>query len=594
MDSDNRRSLLRASLASVLAVSALAGCESESSTTPPADAAVTDVATPTDTPSPTDVAAPGDAGSADAGGTDAGSADAGGTDAGNADAGNADAGAANIRVRVAHLSPNAPAVDVCLRPASASGFAGVRPTLASNGVAAGLAYTQVTAYLTVPAGAYVARLVAPGSMNCDTALGGLPDVNLPALTGGQVATVAAVGVLGAMGDTAFRVVPFIDDLTAAPATSRIRFIHAAPGVPAVDVGILEASNAFTAVFNNVAFPTAATVGMGNYLQTTQPLPGVTLAARATGSNPATRADYPLVIDGVQSTAGQVITAFAIGQLGNDQWPLSALVCGDNATAMGLLTPCTVLPPRAFVRVAHLSPDAPAVDFCVRPGASGDFVGPVLRANNIGGGMGAPYRAVSQYFALPPAAYTVRLVAPGATNCATSLAGLPDYNLPMLPAGARATALATGLVAAGTPMDRAFNVTAIVDGSTPPPAGQIRARFFHAIPGAPNVDVGVLSGGTFTPVFANVPFRSLAAPTGAEANTGYLNLAPLANANLQVRAAGMSTVVLNLTGVNVPADLPQGRAISIFAVNGANSMPAALVCNDRVAAAMGLAPCAVVQ
>jgi hypothetical protein len=84
-----------------------------------------------------------------------------------------DAGAAMVRVRVAHLSPNAPAVDVCLRPASAMGFGGVRPTLASNMVAAGLSYTQVTAYLSVPAGAYVARIVAPGSANCDTARGGV-------------------------------------------------------------------------------------------------------------------------------------------------------------------------------------------------------------------------------------------------------------------------------------------------------------------------------------------------------------------------------------------------------------------------------------
>ncbi|MEZ4394117.1 MAG: DUF4397 domain-containing protein [Polyangiales bacterium] len=567
-------SLIRRGLASMLCLSALNGCDSTTSETPDAAVsdvpAVTDAATPTDTPATTDAAVPTD--------TPAPS----------------DAGAPTIRVRVAHLSPNAPAVDVCLRPASASGFAGVTPTLASNMVAAGLSYTQVTAYLTIPAGTYVARLVAPGSTNCDTALAGLPDINLPALTGGQVATVAAVGVLGATGDTAFRVVPFVDDLAPAAMTSKVRFIHAAPGVPAVDVGLLDSMDGFTGIFNNVSFPSAAMVGMGTYLTTSQPLPGVTLAARPANANIPNRAGYPLVIDGVQSMAGQIITAFAIGQLGNDQTPLSALVCADNAPAMGLLTPCSVLPPRAFVRVAHLAPDAPAVDFCIRNGSTGDFAGPVLRGNSIGGGMGASFPAITQYLAVAPGAYTVRLVAPDATSCATSLAGLPDYNLPMLPAGARATALATGLVASGTPMNQAFNVTAILDGNTPPPAGQIKLRFFHAAPDAPAVDVGVLSGATFTPVFANTAFRALAQPMGAEMNTGYLSVAPLANANLQVRVAGMPTVALNLPGVNIPADAPNGRAVSVFAIGqlmgSGNTRLSAFVCQDRQAATGGIAPC----
>jgi hypothetical protein len=262
--------------------------------------------------------------------------------------------------------------------------------------------------------------------------------------------------------------------------------------------------------------------------------------------------------------------------------------------MGLLTPCALLPQRAFVRVAHLAPDAPAVDFCIRNGSTGDFVGPVLRANNIGGGAGASFPALTQYLAVAPGAYTVRLVAPNAMNCAASLAGLPDYNLPMLPAGARATALATGLVGMGTPMNQAFNVTAILDGSAPPPAGQIKLRFFHGAPDAPAVDVGVLAGGMFSPVFANTAFRALSQPMGAEANTGYLSIAPLANANLQVRVAGMSTVALDLPGVNLPADAPNGRAVSVFAIGRlagmGNARLSAFVCQDRQAATAGIAPC----
>ena len=35
---------------------------------------------------------------------------------------------------------------------------------------------------------------------------------------------------------------------------------------------------------------------------------------------------------------------------------------------------------AHVRVAHLSPDAPNVDFCVAAHGSGDFTGPILTVN----------------------------------------------------------------------------------------------------------------------------------------------------------------------------------------------------------------------
>jgi hypothetical protein len=148
MSTDTRLRFAHGTLAAVLALGALQGCDSTSTTT---DAAVgtdvpaaTDAAVGTDAPAATDVPVATDTPAA----TDVPAA--------------TDAGAAMVRVRVAHLSPNAPAVDVCLRPASAMGFGGVRPTLASNMVAAGLSYTQVTAYLSVPAGAYVARLVAPG------------------------------------------------------------------------------------------------------------------------------------------------------------------------------------------------------------------------------------------------------------------------------------------------------------------------------------------------------------------------------------------------------------------------------------------------
>jgi hypothetical protein len=486
-----------------------------------------------------------------------------------------------INVRVAHLSPDAPPVDFCLRAEGATGFTG--PVLRSLSVAGGLAYQQVTRYLTIDAAAYTVRLVAPGSADCATSLGGLPDTVLPALAGGTRATIGAVGLLSGTGATSFRLTAFIDDATAAATgQARLRFIHTSPGTPNVDLGIPGVGTGFTTVFGNVAYPTAT--GAINVA----PLTAATLAARVAGT-PTT--NYPLTLRRVDFPAGSRSTVFAIGALNDDQTPLSALVCDENAAPTGALTPCTVLPSRIFVRVAHLSPNAPAVDLCVRtPTGSFFTTTPVLRGLGVTAGISFPQ--VTRYLALDPGQYVVRIVAPGSTNCFTSLGGLPDVTLPVLDAGTRATVVAAGRL--GDSGTTAFSLRPIVDGNTRPALGRIHVRFGHYAPTAPNVDVGVLTGATFAPVFTNVPFGSLANPSGAEAVTGYLPLAPLTGATLQVRVAGTTTAALTIPGVTLAATVSRGTAVSIFAIGvpgttGAQRL-SAFVCQDRLPATSALATC----
>ena len=147
---------------------------------------------------------------------------------------------------------------------------------------------------------------------------------------------------------------------------------------------------------------------------------------------------------------------------------------------------------ARVRVAHLSPGAPAVDFCLAAAGSGEFAGPVLKA-------GLEYGQVTKYLDVEAMQYDVRLVAPGAADCATSLGGLPDItDLPALPAGASATIAAEGHVVGTVP----FAVRAYIDESEVT-FGKIKLRFIHASPGTPNVDVGLGGGVAFTPVFEDV-------------------------------------------------------------------------------------------
>jgi hypothetical protein len=239
-----------------------------------------------------------------------------------------------INLRVAHLSPNAPAVDFCVKLGSGS-FTG--PVLKGLGVTAGLAYSQVTKYLTLDAGQYTARLVAPNAADCSTSLASLPDYALPSLPGGTYATAAAVGLVG--GTPAFTVKPFVDDYRAPAGQVALRFVHASPGTPAVDVGVGSGAN-FTALFSNVAFPDIGS-GTGidaNGYYAAAPLTNATVSARVHGTT-----TDALVIPGVSLPAGATTTAFAIGILGNATTPLSVLGCLDNAPPVGNLADCFVAP-----------------------------------------------------------------------------------------------------------------------------------------------------------------------------------------------------------------------------------------------------------
>jgi hypothetical protein len=234
------------------------------------------------------------------------------------------------RLRVAHLSPDAPAVDVCVNPGS--GFIG--PVLAGAGDSDGLAYSEATSYVEVPAATYSVRIVAPGSANCNTALGGLPDVTGVAVAANSDYTAAAVGMLTPAGDDeAFSIKLMADDNTPANAAKAyLRFVHASPDTPAVDVGTGSGSS-FTAVWTGVEFGEVGQVAGGDYLET-DPLTDATVSARATG----TTADA-LVIPGVDLPAGVVATAFAIGNLDGAPKPLKVLVCQDTAAT----ATCAVVP-----------------------------------------------------------------------------------------------------------------------------------------------------------------------------------------------------------------------------------------------------------
>jgi hypothetical protein len=237
----------------------------------------------------------------------------------------------DAHLRIAHLSPDTPAVDVCLAPAGSQAF-GQTPLLRGLGVT-GLSYPQVTAYVDVPAARYDVRVVHASTGSCATAA--IPDTTGLAVTADLTATVAAIGDLEPAGaaahDPALRLAVFADTAAVAADKIELRFIHASPGTPAVDVG-LGTGAGFQPLFTGVGFGDRGHLEAG-------PLPAATVTARVSGTT-----TDALSIAHVGLAAGSITTAFAIGgKTGLATNPLRVLLCQDNRPGSGLLTSCTIAP-----------------------------------------------------------------------------------------------------------------------------------------------------------------------------------------------------------------------------------------------------------
>jgi Domain of unknown function (DUF4397) len=144
------------------------------------------------------------------------------------------------QVRVAHFSPDAPAVDVYVN---------------DDKVLSGVEYPTVSDYLELPAGSYdLAVRPAGAAASSDPVIEATAEVKA-----GSAYTVAAAG---ALADIQGQI--FTDDLSApASGKAKVRVIHAAPEVPAVDVAV----EGGPTLFEGAEFPSAtdyAEVDAGTY------------------------------------------------------------------------------------------------------------------------------------------------------------------------------------------------------------------------------------------------------------------------------------------------------------------------------------------
>lgn len=271
--------------------------------------------------------------------------------------------AGQVKVRVVHGAPSAPAVDVYVT-APAAALATSTPTLAN------VAFKGISNALTIGAGAYQIRVTATGSKTPVYDSGSL---NLPG--GADFVLVAVdqsngtspISLLGLSTDPANPRVEFADN------QAKLRAYHASPNAPNVDI-LLDN----TVVAPNVAYLSA--FGFANV-----PAGARNVKVNAAGTSTTVINVTPTL------AAGRAYTAYAVGFLAN----IEALLVEDNLT----------LPPggQTKIRVIHGSPDAPVVDVLANDNR--------VLAN-------VPFKTASDYLTVPAGTYTFKVNVAGTTTTAT--------------------------------------------------------------------------------------------------------------------------------------------------------------------------------
>jgi spore maturation protein SpmB len=198
----------------------------------------------------------------------------------------------NANLRVAHLSPTAPNVDIWLDGKVVSSLTNVP-------------FKTVSGYLKIPVGKHDIAVYVTGTTTN-------PAINVVGIDlAKKNYTVAAIGLLAGSGAQALKANVYEDDLTLNATKARVRVIHASPDAPAVDVAV----QAGAVVVNNLSYPTAT----ASYLELaagTYPL-----EIRATGA-----ATSVLKFSTPALEAGKVYTVFAVDTLAK----LSVVAVGDVA------------------------------------------------------------------------------------------------------------------------------------------------------------------------------------------------------------------------------------------------------------------------
>lgn len=383
-------------------------------------------------------------------------------------------------LRVVHSSPDAPEVDIY-----AEGVAD--PLIRSLG------YLETSAWLELDAGMYNVQIRAAGA---DAQSTPVYETGLLTVTEGAEITALAVGLLGGSGDSAFRVIPVIEEYQDPGAgNAAVRIIHGSADAPAVAIDV--ANDGAPEITDFLRYADSGSAGV--------PLPagqnlrigiwaGEPLARVTTFTTPALpEANVLLVATGL------------LGELPRADGGFGLLAVGPSGT-VGLVRQDPV------VYALHASPDAPAVDILVG-GTSVELVD------------GLAFGELSPPVQVSPASYELDFRVDGSGDLAATLM------TPELMAGERYLAIASGFVTEEGPAFTLLPYGEAFDNRTDP-----LVRVVHASPDAPAVDVGVWDGMTFTGVadYADLSF--------GEASIGMGTALPASPFTVGIAATGTTTPV----------------------------------------------------
>jgi hypothetical protein len=422
-------------------------------------------------------------------------------------------GTANVRV--AHLSPNAPNVDVYVD---------------GSVVLEDVPFGAVSEYLEVPAGEREIEITAAGDADTSVFAGAVP------VEADTDYTVAATGELGDMADQTFEPLVLEDDNSEPGSdTARIRAVHASPDAPTIDI---------TTASNGDALFDAVEYGESGYVEV--PAGEYTLEIR--GDTDASDGDVVAEFD-VSLAGGQVYTAFAAGYLSPDDepgdTPFDLLVSQDTNGGMMSTSP-------GNVRVSHMSPNAPNVDVYVDESVVLEDV---------------PFGTTSDYLELPAGDHTVEITAAGDPETSVFSGTVP------VEADTDYTIVAAGEL--GDMVDQTFEPLILEDDNSSPGEDTARVRAVHVSPDAPAVDItasstgdtlfnGVgFSGSGYTEVPANDYTLQIRGDT--ESNDGEVV------ADFDVSLNGGQVYTAFAAGYLSPDDEPQDVAFDLFVTQDTSEM-----------------------
>ncbi|MCC5877486.1 MAG: DUF4397 domain-containing protein [Candidatus Sumerlaeia bacterium] len=343
---------------------------------------------------------------------------------------------ADPEVRVVHLSPDAPAVDVFVN--------GTRAITERE-------FPSSSAFVPLTPGNYD-FVVTPADADISTEVLSFLDVDLAT---GNLLTAVAYDSLAEISGLAF--VEDRDGLD--PGNTRVRAVHTATGVGTVDILNItdRAARTGPVLFGALEFGSASSP---------QDLPADSYTVGLDIDQSGT-AEYIFDLPGLP--AGELVNAYAV----NDNGSVFLLAQLESGATIAIPPAITDLEINEFgIRVLHLSPDAPNVDVFA------NSTGPVVSD--------LPFPAGTSYLAVEEGSYTFQVSATGTAASANVL----EIGPATLNAGIYYTAAAIRDLA---------NISGVVlvDDYTTPATGEFGLRVIHAGEGVPGVDVYALDPGSFT-------------------------------------------------------------------------------------------------